>query len=173
MRTLETVVLTLEPQAERHAAEMFAVLSDPAIYEYENEPPASLEALRQRYAALESRRSPDGREQWLNWVIRLPTGEPIGYVQATVYPDRRAAIAYELGSAWWGRGLARRAVEAMVAELSAQHDARRLTAVLKQRNGRSLRLLERLGFTPAAADDPLRQGIDDDEWLMEREVRDA
>ena len=136
---------------------MFAVLSDPAIYEYENEPPASLEALRRRYAALESRRSPDGREQWLNWVIRLPTGEPIGYVQATVYPDRRAAIAYELGSAWWGRGLARQAVEAMVAELVAQHGARRLTAVLKQRNVRSLRLLERLGFDAGGADDPLRQ----------------
>jgi hypothetical protein len=86
MRTLETAALTLEPQRAQHAAEMFAVLSDPAIYEYENQPPASLEALRRRYAALESRRSPDGREQWLNWVIRLPAGEPIGYVQATVYP---------------------------------------------------------------------------------------
>ena len=172
MRTVGTAALTLEPQAQQHAAEMFVVLSDPAIYEYENEPPASLEALRRRYAALESRCSPDGREQWLNWVIRLPTGEPIGYVQATVYPDRRAAIAYELGSAWWGRGLARQAVEAMVAELVAQHGARRLTAVLKQRNVRSLRLLERLGFAPAAADDPLRQGIDADEWLMQREVAD-
>jgi len=37
---------------------------------------------------------------------------------------------------------------------------------------RSLRLLERLGFTPAAADDPLRQVIDDDEWVMQREVPD-
>ena len=173
MRTVETAALTLEPQAARHAVEMFAVLSDPAIYEYENEPPASMEALSRRYTALESRRSPDGREQWLNWVIRLPTGEAIGYVQATVYPDRRAAIAYELGSAWWGRGLARQAVEAMVAELAAQHGARRLTAVLKQRNVRSLRLLERIGFAPAAADDPLRQGIDAGEWLMQREVHDG
>jgi RimJ/RimL family protein N-acetyltransferase len=172
MRTVGTAALTLEPQAQQHAAEMFVVLSDPAIYEYENEPPASLEALRRRYAALESRRSPDGREQWLNWVIRLLTGEAIGYVQATVYPDRRAAIAYELGSAWWGRGLARRAVEAMVAELVAQHGARRLTAVLTQPNVRSLKLLERLGFVPAASDDPLRHGIDADEWLMQREVPD-
>ena len=168
MRTVETAVLTLEPQAERHAAEMFAVLGDPAIYEYENEAPGSLEALRRRYAALEARRSPDGREQWLNWVIRLPTGEPIGYVQATVYPDRRAAIAYELGSAWWGRGLARQAVEALVGERVAQHRARRRPAVLKQRNLRSLRLLEHLGFDPAAAVDPLRQHLDDEEWLMQR-----
>ena len=103
------------------------------------------------------------REQWLNWVIRLPSGDPIGYVQATVYPDRRAAIAYELGSAWWGRGLARQAVEAMVVELVAQHGARRLTAVLKQRNLRSMRLLERLGFAPAACGRPAAAPVDDDE----------
>jgi len=170
MRILQTTALTLEPQAARHADEMFSVLGDPAIYEFENQPPASLEALRRRYAALESRCSPDGREQWLNWVVRLPAGEAIGYVQATVYPDRRAAIAYEVGSAWWGRGLARRAVEAMLAELVAAHGARRLTAVLKQRNLRSLHLLQRLGFEPAAPDDPLRQYLDDDEWLMHREA---
>ena len=170
MRILETAALTLEPQAARHAAEMFAVLCDPAIYEYENQPPASLDALRRRYAALESRRSPDGTEDWLNWIIRLPTGEAIGYVQATVYPEGRAAIAYEFGSAWWGRGLARQAVEAMLIELSQRHGARRMTAVLKQRNQRSLRLLERLGFEPAAADDPLRRELDDDETLMRREA---
>ena len=173
MRTIETAALTLEPQAARHAAAMFAVLSDPAIYEYENEPPASLDALHRRYTALESRRSHDGMEQWLNWVIRLPSGEPIGYVQATVYPDRRAAIAYELASVWWGRGLARQAVEAMVVELVAQHGVRRLTAVLKQRNLRSMRLLERLGFAPANVDDPLRRQLDNDESLMQREAPDV
>ena len=33
---------TLEPQVEAHAAEMFSVLSDPAIYAFENELPPSL-----------------------------------------------------------------------------------------------------------------------------------
>src|SRR5512132_2186077 len=96
MRTIETDALTLEPQVVRHAGEMFAVLNDPAIYEYENAPPASLAALQARYAALESRRSPDGAEDWLNWVVRLPGGAAIGYVQATVRSGGRAAIAYEL-----------------------------------------------------------------------------
>src|SRR5438046_61536 len=90
MRVIETGSLTLEPQTAAHAEEMFAVLSDPAIYEYENEPPPSLEWLRARFTKLESRRSPNGREQWLNWVIRLPTSELIGYVQATLHPDGRA-----------------------------------------------------------------------------------
>jgi hypothetical protein len=55
MHIIETSGLRLEPQAATHAAEMFVVLSDPAIYEFENEPPASLEWLRARFTKLESR----------------------------------------------------------------------------------------------------------------------
>src|SRR5437762_5872647 len=138
MRVMETGSITLEPQTAAHAEEMFAVLSDPAIYEYENEPPPSLEGLRSRFTKLESRRSPSGRERWLNWVIRLPSSELIGYVQATLHPDGRAAIAYELSSAYWGRGLARRAVEAMITELVEHHRVRNLSSVLKRRNFRSM-----------------------------------
>src|SRR5437773_10713230 len=105
MRIIETAGFTLEPQIAAHAEEMFLVLSDPAIYEYENKAPPSLEWLRTRFTKLETRRSADGREQWLNWVIRLPSSELVVYVQATVCPEARAAIAYELTSAYWGRGL--------------------------------------------------------------------
>ena len=173
MRTIETAALTLEPLLVRHAGEMFAVLSDPAIYEYENEPPASIAALQARYAALESRRSPDGAEHWLNWIIRLPGGAAIGYVQATVRGGGRALIAYELGSAWWGRGLARRAVEAMIDELVAGYGVHRLAAVLKETNLRSRRLLERLGFELASAAEHRRRGVEAGELLMEREAADA
>jgi hypothetical protein len=72
MRLIQTGSLTLEPQTAAHAEEMFAVLSDPAIYEYENEPPRSLEWLRARFTKLESRLSENGEEQWLSsaWVSR-------------------------------------------------------------------------------------------------------
>ena len=108
MHVIETGGLTLEPQTAAHAEEMFAVLSDPAIYEYENAPPPSLEWLRARFAQLESRRSANGQEQWLNWVIRLPSSELIGYVQATVDRNGRAAIAYELSSAYSSAWISRR-----------------------------------------------------------------
>src|SRR6266705_7006287 len=117
MHLIQTASLTLEPQAATHAEEMFAVLGDPAIYEFENEPPPSLEWLRTRFTKLETRLSADGREQWLNWVIRVPTSELIGYVQATVRAGGRAAVAYELCSAYWGRGLGCGAVQAMISEL--------------------------------------------------------
>src|SRR3989442_10656364 len=148
MHVIETGSLTLEPQTAAHAEEMFAVLSDPAIYEHENEPPPSLEWLRTRFAQLESRRSANGQEQWLNWVIRLPSSELIGYVQATVDRNGRAAIAYELSSPYWGRGLARQAVQAMISEL-----------------------VERLGFSPASLEQPMKHHVEPGERLMQRDER--
>lgn len=170
MRRVEADGLCLEPQRAAHAEAMFAVLSDPAIYEFENEPPSSVGALRKRFAALESRRSPNGREAWLNWVVRLDGEGLIGYVQATVHSDRHASIAYELGSAWWGRGLGRRAVEAMLGELAAQHGVQRCTAVLKQENLRSFHLLRRLRFTLATPAEHAAHDVERDEWLMRREL---
>jgi [ribosomal protein S5]-alanine N-acetyltransferase len=139
--------MTLEPQTAAHAEEMFEVLSDPKIYRYENQPPPSLEWLRARFTKLESRRSPDGREQWLNWVIRLETGEAAGYVQASVHEDGHAAIAYVLGSRFWDRGIGRVAVSSSIRILVEEYEVKRLTAVLKRANQRSRLLLERLGFS--------------------------
>jgi ribosomal-protein-alanine N-acetyltransferase len=167
MRAIVTREFTLEPQTAAHAEEMFRVLADPAIYEYENEPPASVEWLRERFRKLETRRSPDGSEQRLNWVIRLPTSELAGYVQATVHADGRAAVAYVLASAHWGRGLASGAVRAMLVELAERHRVKRFTAVFKRGNLRSLRLLERLAFRFASPQDVALCGVEPDELLME------
>ncbi len=170
MRAIDAGGLTLEPQTVAHAKEMFVVLSDPALYEYENRPPPSLEWLRQRFTKLESRYSSDGREQWLNWVIRLPTSQLVGYVQATVHADGRAAIAYELSSGYWGRGLARKAVQAMLSELAENYCVQRITAVLKSENRRSRRLLERLGFSPASSELHALHDVEPGELLMWRDV---
>jgi RimJ/RimL family protein N-acetyltransferase len=170
MRTITGDALTLEPQTAAHAAPMFVVLSDPAIYEYENAPPRSLEWLRERFTRLESRQSADGSELWLNWVVRLPTSELIGYVQATVYADRRAAIAYEFASAHWGRGYARRAVQAMMTELGEHYHVDCLSAVFKQDNLRSRGLLERLGFSLAPPEAYAKHNVEDGELMMQRAI---
>lgn len=163
---LRSARLALEPQCATHAEEMFAVLSDPAIYEHENAPPASVDWLRERYRKLETRRSPDGSEAWLNWVIRLPSNELIGYVQATVYPSGLAFIAYELASRWWGRGLASEAVRMMQAALVAEHGVQHFQAVLKKGNQRSMRLLQRLGFALATQAEHDAAAVEADEYLM-------
>jgi len=146
LRSLATPRLVLEPLVAGHAAEMFDMLADPAIYEFENAPPESVEWLRERYRKLESRRSGDGREAWLNWVVRVPGERAMGFVQATVHPEGWADIAYVFASAHWGRGYAGEAVAAMMDELASSFGVTRCEAVYKSANGRSRRLLDRLGF---------------------------
>ena len=170
MRRVTTPRLVLEPQVAKHADAMFALLQDPAIYEHENEPPASIEWLRERFRKLESRTSADGQEAWLNWVVRGASSELMGYVQATIHRDASAAIAYVFASRYWGRGFASEAVDAMLAELAEYHSVRSVHAVLKRDNLRSIRLLERCGFTRARY--PVAAAIDavPDEWILQREL---
>lgn len=156
MRTLVAPGCTLEPQVGAHAPEMFEVLSDPAIYEFENAPPESEAWLRRRFEHLERRVSPDDREQWLNWVIRLPEGRLAGYVQATVLEDRTALVAYELNSRYWRQGLGTRAMQAMLQELREAYGVRTCIAVFKAKNVRSEGLLRKLGFAPASREQALR-----------------
>ena len=168
MRRLETPRRALEPLVAAHAEAMFEVLSDPAIYAFENAPPASLQWLHERYAKLETRLSADGREQWLNWVLRVRGGALIGYVQATIEADASAWIAYESASAFWGRGLAGEAVQAMIDELASHYGVHTLRAMFKRANVRSLRLLQRLQFAPAPDEDAMRFDVPADEALMHR-----
>jgi RimJ/RimL family protein N-acetyltransferase len=170
MRSLETPRLLLEPQVAAHAPAMFELLGDPAIYRFENAPPTSLDTLRERFAKLQTRRSGDGQEQWLNWVLRRHGGDLVGYVQATVRRDGQAFVAYVLGSAHWGHGLASEAVTAVLAELATQYGVHTALAVFKRANARSRRLLERLGFAPAEATDALRLAVDADEDLMQQRI---
>jgi RimJ/RimL family protein N-acetyltransferase len=140
--------LVLEPQQVQHAAAMYPLLAEPALYEFiEQAPPDSEGALRERFKRLEARRSPDGSQQWLNWVLRLQDGRLAGYVQATVFDDDGTAnVAYVLGKDFWGQGLARHATALMLDLLAREHGVRRAFATVDARNQRSLRLLQALGF---------------------------
>lgn len=145
---LRTPAFALEPLRATHAAEMFEALSDPKHYAFiPQDPPASLEVLRARFERLEGRRSPNGRELWLNWAIRAESGAAAGLVQATGYPDGRAAIAYELFTAFQGRGLATSAIRTMLVHLRDQAKLTAASALVDTRNQKSIRLLERLGFS--------------------------
>jgi len=166
MRTLNADICTLEPQIEAHASEMFAVLCDPAIYEFEGEPPPSAEALAAGYRRKESRCSPDGSQVWLNWVVRVPGGALTGYVQATVMRGSYSYIGYEFSSQYWRRGIASAALRAVFLELSREYQVHQLVAVLKKSNYRSLGLLRKLGFTEAPAEQWAKFEPEPDELVM-------
>ena len=166
MRTLRASRLTLEPQLEAHAAEMFVVLSDPAIYEFENTAPSSEAWLAHRFKRLETRESADGNEKWLNWVVRLSNGELAGYVQATVLQSGSSFVAYVLASRHWRGGIGRAAVELMMEELRSSYGVRSFVAVLKASNHRSLALLRAIGFRPASPGQAVESGAEPDELVM-------
>ena len=156
MQTLHTERLRLEPLRRTHAPAMFPLLQDPTIYTHlDHGPPPSLEHLEGVYTRLEARRSPDGREQWLNWIVfrvEAPAQpvRPLGVVQATVLSGGRAWVAYELAAAHRGRGYALEAVQAMLADLAASFDVQHFQATVEAGNERSIHLLRRLGFQEAA-----------------------
>ncbi len=145
---------------------MFAVLSDAAIYEFENAPPVNEAWLFSRYQRLEIRGPADGTEKWLNWVVRIASGELAGYVQATVLVDRTALVAYEFNSRHWRQGVGCSAVQAMLEELQAHYGVRCFVAVLKANNHRSAGLLRKLGFGPADAAQAARYRDAPDESVM-------
>lgn len=142
---LATPRLALEPMTAAHADLLFAPLQDPAIYRWIwLAPPASIEALRERWAALESRVSPDGTEAWLYWVARGADG-CVGWIDVTVVGDVATNVGYVLVPGAWGRGYATEMVRAVVAHLAA-HGVARFVALVTAGNAASERVLVKAGF---------------------------
>jgi RimJ/RimL family protein N-acetyltransferase len=122
-RVIGTARLELLPVRVEYAEEMARVLGDPALHAYIGGAPESVEQLRSRYERW-SAGSPDPMVTWLNWVIRLRSnGHLTGTVQATIGPEGDgvvAEVAWVVGTAWQGRGIATEAAAALVAWLAEQ-----------------------------------------------------
>jgi RimJ/RimL family protein N-acetyltransferase len=170
---LETERLILEPLVVAHAAALYDGLHDKRLYMFiPQEPPASLGALTARYRQLAARRSPDGRELWLNWALRLRvTGAYAGTLQATVHENATAEIAYMLFAAFWRHGYAHEGCERVIRHLVADYGVNIVAADIDTRNASSIRLVESLGLrrvaTHRAAD--CFKGATSDEYRYERE----
>jgi RimJ/RimL family protein N-acetyltransferase len=100
-----------------------------------------LEALRARLRDWESRRSPDGSEQWLNWIVL--DDEPAAWVQATIRRDA-ALVAYAVLPARRGEGVATEAVVAVTSWLHEQHPV--VEAHIADDNLASQAVARRAGF---------------------------
>jgi len=144
------------------AGEMVDVLSGPALYAFTGGSPPGLDELRARYAGQAAGRSPDGSEEWRNWILRRePGGEAIGYVQATITGGgQRAEIAWVVGLDWQGRGYATEAAQALVTWL----DSRGTTVIqahIRPGHAASAAVARRAGLRPAGK-------FQDGEQLWER-----
>ena len=108
--------IDLEPVSPAHADEMVDLLADRGLYTfYADEASPSLDELRARYARWAAGSSPDGSQTWCTWILRLrDTGTCAGFVQTTVLLEERTAeLAWVVGTAYQGQGLAREAAAAL------------------------------------------------------------
>jgi RimJ/RimL family protein N-acetyltransferase len=146
-----TARLELTPLQVGDADEMADVLADPALYAVIGGVRPAPAQLRRRYEQMVVGHSPDGHQQWLNWVVRLrgdDAGRAVGTVQATVMADGgRAEIAWIIGTPWQGRGYAGEAARAMADSL-LDSGIGWLTAHVHPRHLASQAVARRAGLTP-------------------------
>ena len=111
--------LRLTPLAPADADALFPVLDDERLHAFTGGRPDTLEELRARLRAWSSERSPDGRQAWLNWLVRsTDDGRILGTTQATVERAPAglvAVLAWTTATAEQGRGVASEAAAAMAA----------------------------------------------------------
>lgn len=148
-RVISTARFRLEPIAEVHAAEMSAVLSDPALYRYIGGEPPTEQDLRAKYARQAAGSSPRGDQGWLNWIVRSRgSGRAAGYVQATVSEEsdiRIANLAWVIAPEWQGMGYATEAAQVMLEWLHGK-GITEFRASIHSENSASQAVAYKLGF---------------------------
>lgn len=138
--------ISLIPQRPDHAEGLYEALTDPRIHTFlDGEPPASVEAVRQRIETLQQGGPADASEIWLNWTV-FKEGTIVGFTQATIEHAGCASIAYAFRPEVWGTGVAQNAAELMLSELKKHHGVCRFEADTELGNLASQSLLTRLGF---------------------------
>jgi RimJ/RimL family protein N-acetyltransferase len=150
--------LSFESLTAIHADDLFPILTTPAVLAWidPDGAPQTIDQLRTEYASrargpnLEARST----QRWFNMAIRLqmPPGLAIGRLEATGY-GAWGEIAYLLGEAWWGKGLAFEAMVWWQDYLTAAAPETIWWATVHPLNQRSIRLLQRLGYEEVNPDD--------------------
>lgn len=156
---LETRRAVLEPIHIRHAASVYEFLLDERLYRFiPQRPPESLKTLEERYRILSARVSPDGREAWLNWAMKLRgsdggSGGYVGLMEATVCEERSATVAYMAYTVFvpfQKKGFASEGCGRIVRHLFEDYRVEVVAAEIDTRNEASISLVETLGFERVA-----------------------
>lgn len=134
---LRTARLVLRRAAPGDLDDLHAVFSNPAAMRYWSRP--EHERLEETSRWLDDMIA--ARQDSDEFVV-MRDGRVIGKAGAWVLPE----VGYILHPDFWGQGLAREALEAVIPWLFARHGMPALTAEADPRNAASLRLLDRLGF---------------------------
>ena len=164
---VETARLDLRGIRVADAPEVARVLGDPALHTFTGGAPDRVEELRARWARW-AKGSPEPGVTWLNRVVWLRAeGLAVGTVQATVLPapaplpgrasgagfapghGEVAEVAWVVGTAWQGRGIAREAARGWVAWLRAR-GVGEVRAFIHPGHGTSAAVARSAGLRPTA-----------------------
>jgi len=146
---ISTSRLELLPLRVEHADEMTNVLADPDLYTFIGGSAPTVEALRARYELMIAG-SADPGVSWCNWVIQLrDSGRLAGTVQATIRTGDAplAEVAWMVGTAWQGQGIATEAARALIAWLG-QQSIETVIAHIHPRHEASASVAATAGLTP-------------------------
>lgn len=138
MTRLVTPRLTLRKPQPTDAAALHLAMREPAAMRYWAHPEHAALAETEAFVAKMLAADQAGGDEF---VI-----EHQGAVIGKAGMWRRWEIGFLLRPDHWGKGLAREALDALIAHLFAAHDTDHLTAEVDPRNAASLGLLARMGF---------------------------
>lgn len=145
---------------------LFALHSDARVMRYWSFPAwTAPEQARDYFSRGLAANDPD---DMLCWVITLPPADALAGTATLASIDRaqgRAEIGYALGSAHWGRGLAREAVSLVLDHAFGALGLRRVEADIDPRNKASMRLARSLGFR--------QEGLLRERWQVAGEACDS
>ncbi len=158
--TLKTDRLVLRLLDREDANDAYRFLSDERVMRYWSSGPHQDIAETERYIL---GNCTGGSHE--SWAITEAGGAAIGWINLGERRPRVYETGYILGVDWWGRGLAREALEAGLGYVFGSLGARRIFADTDPENVASIKMLEGLGF--------IREGYLRAEWETHIGVRDS
>jgi RimJ/RimL family protein N-acetyltransferase len=158
------------PVIAEHAEELTEVFGDERLYAFLVSQPTTTEELRDQFARLAADRLADkkGTAQ-RNWTVRRRGDDrAVGMVQA-VFSDRgrTAEIAWAVGVAWQGQGIATEAARAVVGWLERRGVATITTAHIHPDHHASAKVATRAGLRPTGQYRD-HKGLREQLWRIQR-----
>ncbi len=143
---LETARLLLREVSAEDCTAIFHNYTDPQVAEHLMEP---LTDLQQAADIVEEYIAYHQTGTGIVWAITLKDNPTLvgtcGYEVLSPY-DQRGEIGYDLARAYWGQGIMREALQAVIAYSFTKLDLNRIQAYVLTENTRSIGLLRRLHF---------------------------
>lgn len=148
MRTLQTAHLTMEPVGPRNARDMWRLLQQPHLRDYQDIPRLPFEDL-ERQIRLRPKRLVAGAKGRFEWLLRAEAYEGgVGWVSLRINErtPHVGEIGYSLVEEARGHGFATEAVTALLDEIFATTDLAEIQACCLPENAASRAVLARSGF---------------------------